>query len=310
MLAVPTGFRRSVESHNIKREAFLDWLEASTVFSGEEFSRTDVVDYLLDHDWYAKQDLAREFVGEMWDELRTRLAWLGDNSIVHIDDEFASLRLDAQGWREAPVHSFCLVVSFGPRFVDWHGQFSTIYNTQGQLFELITKAAMESRFHDWKFIHTGWGSGNSLKLKDIVDRIVARTGEREGISDYVSDASNDAGVDLVWYLPFADGRGGTPIYLAQCASGSNWIHKIGEPDIKVWEKIIDFAATPNVAFSIPFALAEVDLRRHSNRSGTRLLLDRYRLLEQNTMEEQWVPPELRDRLVEWLEPLVQWILER
>ena len=310
MLGVPRGFRRSVESHNIDRSAFLDWLEASVVFSGEEFSRADVVDFLVDHEYYDKQDLAWEFVGEMWGEFRTRFSWLREHSIVDIDDEFAGVRFDGLGWREAPVHSFCLVLSFGPRFGDWQDAFGKTQNDQGWLFELITKAAMESRFNDWEFIHTGWGSGNAGKLKDVVDHIIARTGEREGLSEYASDEANDAGVDLVWYLPFADRRGGTPIFLAQCASGFNWTKKIGEPDVDLWRKIIDFAAIPYLAFAIPFGLSEVELRRHSNRSGTRLLLDRYRLLEQNSMEDHWVPHPLRDTLIDWLEPRVQWILEK
>ena len=310
MLAAPTGFRRSVGSHNIDSAAFLDWLEASAVFAGEEFSRADVVDFLMDHGYYVAQEFAWEFVGEMWSELRTRLSWLGGHAIVEIDEEFAAVRGQGQGWREAPVHSFCLVLAFGPRFADWRAKFGKTQNTQGQLFELIAKAAMESRFNDWEFIHTGWGSSNAKKLKDIVDHIVARTGEREGLSEYASDNANDGGVDLVWHLPFPDRRGGTPIYLAQCASGFNWTSKISEPDVDWWRKIIDFAAIPHLAFAIPFGLSEVELRRHSNRSGTRLLMDRYRLLGQNSGEEHWVPRQLRARLIGWLEPRVQWILQK
>ena len=308
MLGAPRGFRRSVGSHNICRAAFLDWLEASAVFSDEDFSRADVVDFLLDHGYYDKQDLAWEFVGEMWGELRTRLTWLREHAIVEIDDEFAAV--PGMGWREAPVHSFCLVLSFGPRFSDWRRRFGNSHNTQGWLFELITKAALESRFIDWEFIHTGWGSGNATKLQDIVDGIITSTGEREGLPEYASANANDGGVDLVWHLPFADRRGGTPIYLAQCASGYNWTHKIGEPDVDLWRKIVDFAAIPYLAFAIPFGLSEVDLRKHSNRSGTRLLLDRYRLLGQNSREEHWVPLQLRTDLIGWLEPRVEWILER
>ena len=310
MLGIPNGFRRSIGQHNIDRATFLDWLETTAILSGEEIARPEIVAYLVDHQIYDSQDFAWVFVAEMWDEFKTRLAWLGDHSPIRFHDDFASIQADDLDWRAVPVHTYCLVVSIGPRYDGWNSQFRNTLNSQGQLFELITKAAMESRFNHWRFIHTGWGSGNATRLQDIVDRIIDCTGERLGNAEYAPASANDAGVDLIWHLPFVDRRGGTPIFLAQCASGYNWKNKIGEPDIDMWGKIIDFPARPNAAFSIPFSLTQTDLRMHSNQLGTRLLLDRYRLLAQSAAEVSWVPDSLRSDLVTWLEPKVEWMMTR
>lgn len=310
MIGTPKGFRRSVNVHNIDRDIFLDWLESTVILSGEELAKPDLVDHLIDQQLYDSQEFAWDFVAEMWDEFKARLAWLGQHSPIAFYDEFASIRANELNWSSVPAHSFCLAVSIGPKFDGWSGQFQSTLNEQGMLFELITKAAMETRFSQWQFIHTGWGSENITKLEDIVNRIVDCTGNQAGNLAYASEDANDAGVDLVWHLPFVDGRGGVPVYLAQCASGFNWQHKIGEPDIGTWGRIIEFAVQPNAAFSIPFSLNQTDLRRHSARSNTQLLLDRYRLLAQDAPELQWVPDDLQSRLITWLEPKVNWLMTR
>ena len=116
-------------------------------------------------------------------------------------------------------------------------------------------------------------------------------------------------VVLVWQLEFADARGGAPIYLAQCASGNNWVDKVNEPSIREWTKIVDFAVPPNKAFSLPFSLSERELRRQSNRAGG-LLVDRYRLLAQDVSEDTWIPGLLRGELIDWLDPRIDWIISR
>ena len=301
------GFKRSVSSHNIIAETFLDWLEATSLFAEEEFSHTDIVDYLVEEQLYDSQDFASEFVSLSWTELQRRLAWLGIHSPIIFRDRLMVRQLD---WTEVPAHSFCLVVSLGPKYDNWGTRFGPDYNEQGRLFELITKAAMEVSFSGWRFFHTGWSRDNVSRLKDVIDNLVSNIDERNGFPNaYAPYSANDAGVDLVWHLPFADHWGGAPVYLAQCASGMRWADKIHEPDINEWTKFIDFAAVPNKAFSLPFALNEKQLRQQSNRAKG-LLLDRYRLLAHNRPEDEWVPTDLREALVTWLEPRIDWIIGR
>ena len=307
MIRNPRGFNRSVSQHNIDFEAFLDWLEATAIFLGEELSQTDVVDYLVEEHLYDDQNFASTFVSFGWTEVERRLSWLGSFSPIRFYDRWMVREAE---WTHIPAHSFCLAVSFGPKCDGWTGEFGNDYTEQGRLFELITKSAIEARFQGWELVHTGWSRENALKLPDVVDNLVLAIDERVGdLAQYASRDANEAGLDLVWHLPFADSRGGGPVYLAQCASGLNWPDKVSEPNLSEWRKIVDFAAVPNKAFSLPFALDERELRRQSNRSGG-LLLDRYRLLAHGRPESDWIPGDLSNDLIAWLEPRIDWIIDR
>ena len=306
MLSIPRGFRRSVSEHNIDDETFLDWIETTTLIAEEELSPTDVVECLIEEQLYDDQDFASEFVSSGWADLRSRLERLGQHSPIKFNDRWMLRCVD---WKDVPAHSFCLVVSYGPKYDQWNKCFGSDYTEQGDLFELLTMAAMERRFLGWKFLHTGW-SKNTLKLPEVISDLVSHIGERAGNTKfYASDQANEAGVDLVWHFPFVDRRGGIPVYLAQCASGNNWVDKVCEPNINEWNKKIDFATIPSKAFSLPFSLSEKKLRQQSVRSGG-LMLDRYRLLAHEVSEDDWVPDTLKDSLIEWLEPRIHWILRR
>lgn len=305
MLSHPSGFLLSVRERNIEDSLFLDWLEATSMFLEEELSQTDVVDHVVQEQIFEEQDNASEFVLSAWSALERRLSWLGSYSPIAFQDRWMIRQLD---WQDVPAHSYCLVVSLGSRYEDWHTTFGPNYVEQGRLFESITRAAMKARFRGWEFLQTGWSRDNASKLAAVIDDLISAIDERKGKpDDYLDQDAKDAGVDLVWHLRFADVRGGAPIYLAQCASGKNWVDKVNEPNIREWTKIVDFAVTPSKAFSLPFALSERELRRQSNRAGG-LLVDRYRLLEQDDSESTWLPGPLRLELIEWLDQRIDWII--
>ncbi len=307
MLSHPSNFLLSKQGRNNDNSLFLDWLESTSLFLEEEFSQTDIVDHLVEEQLYEDQSVASEFVLSEWVALKQRLSWLGSYSPIGFKDRWVVRQLD---WRKVPAHSYCLVVSFGPKCDGWSSRFGRDYTEQGRLFELITRAAMESRFSGWRFLHTGWARDKASKLSTVIGNLISAIDERKGNPDnYLARDAKDAGVDLIWHLPFADGRGGAPVYLAQCASGENWVYKVNEPNINEWTKIVDFAAVPNKAFSLPFSLGERELRRQSNQAGG-LLLDRYRLLAHSVSESKWVPAPLRQDLIDWLEPRIDWIINR
>ena len=273
----------------------------------EELSQTAVVDHLVQEQIVENQQSAAEFVHSAWAALQVRLSWLGSYNPIVFKDRWMVRRLD---WQVVPAYSYCLVVSLGSKYDDWHASFGTNYTDQGRLFESITKAAMEARFSGWTFLQTGWSRDNTPKLAVVIDDLISAIDERKGnTGGYLDLNAKDAGVDLVWHLRFADSRGGAPIYLAQCASGKNWPEKVNEPNINEWTKIVDFATPPNKAFSLPFSLSERELRRQSNRAGG-LLVDRYRLLAQEVSEDAWIPGPLPRELIDWLDPRIAWIINR
>lgn len=98
---------------------------------------------------------------------------------------------------------------------------------------------------------------------------------RDALSSY-----NDAGVDVVVWWRFADGRRGFPVLLAQCTVQLSWESKVHDIDIDLWRAWIDFdTVPPQRALVIPFA----DRRDHPQWPDRTLkagvILDRVRLLE-------------------------------
>lgn len=307
MLSFPSGFLKSVREQNIEDSLFLDWLEATSMFFEDELSQTVVVDHLMQEQIFEDQDNASTYVLAAWSALERRLSWLGSYAPITFEDRWMIRQVH---WQHVPAYSYCLVVSLGSRFEDWHATFGPDYSDQGRLFESITKAAMKARFHGWRFIQTGWSRNNTSKLAAVIDDLISDINERKGNpDDYLNQNARDAGVDLVWHLQFADARGGTPIYLAQCASGRNWVSKVNEPNIKEWAKIVDFAVPPSKALSVPFSLSDRELRRQSNRAGG-LIVDRYRLLAHDVSEDDWMPTSLRAESIEWLSPRISWMVSK
>ena len=116
------------------------------------------------------------------------------------------------------------------------------------------------------------------------------------IEPWENPGGNEAGLDLLFYRPFPN-RVGVPVYLMQ-------VHKLHEPDLNVWTKIILFAATPSKAIAIPFALLDKEFKQRCNRVNG-MLLDRYRLLAAVNHNGKWVPNFLETEIVDWITPRLQ-----
>lgn len=91
---------------------------------------------------------------------------------------------------------------------------------------------------------------------------------------------NDAGVDVVVWRPFVDGRPGFPVLLVQCTVQLTWEGKLEDINVDLWQRWIDFpTAPPQKALVIPFAeTGPVELwTDRTTRAG--MIIDRIRLLE-------------------------------
>jgi len=306
MLSLPRHVNRSVTKHNSRFEVFCDWLEASVLLDDGELSQSDVVDTLVEEHIYdgANPDFCSEYVTSAWKELRRRLSWTGKGTPIG----FKHQRMEALcDWTEALAHSFCLVLGLAPHYSGWVDAFGPDYTEQGALFEELTREAMQAVFHDWEFTPTGWSTDRESKIHEVVPRLATALCEETGNLDrWANELAHESGLDLVWHRRFPDGRGGFPVYLAQCASGADWPEKLHTPDLAEWKKLIDWQGLPAKAFALPFALLDGEFRRRSNKVQG-LLLDRYRILSPSADGRHWLSRELSERLKSWLDPRVRWL---
>src|SRR5205085_5811090 len=261
---------------NIDFAILCDWIEGSALFQDEEeLKASEVIDILTENNIYASQDFAWEIITSAWGELSRRLAWIGNATPV----EIARLRLRRLcRWQDAPAHSFCMALSYAQWYPRWAKQFGQDHTEQGELFERLTKEAMEKFFPDWVIYRTGWSRTQATRLNGLVRDVVNRLGEAIGnVQRWTNNKANEAGLDLLCYKPFIDGRVGVPVFLMQCASGGNWEGKLHTPNMQIWKKIVQWASTPKKAFAMPYALPDDEFIEDCNLANG-LFLDRYRLL--------------------------------
>lgn len=303
MLSLPTkGVAPSVDKHNVRLDIFCDWIEASVLFDQEEVSKTDIIDTLCEEYVYREQDFAAERVSNAWTELRRRHLSIHETRPFRIS---SSRITPTATWQNAIAHSFCLLLTLAEWHREWAKPFGNDYTDQGELFELLTMKSMETQFPHWVAYNTGWSRSHSTTLKEIVQEITDRLGDSEGdVHKWAVKSAKDAGLDLLLYRPFPDERVGVPVYLVQCSSGADWKTKLHKPDMKIWTKVIDFAATPRKAFSTPYAFEDQEFLRNCNLVDG-MLLDRYRLLAASKINQQWLSESLRERIVTWAAPRIE-----
>jgi len=303
MLAIPAkGMGQSINAHNVRIDVLCDWIEASALFLDEAaLPDTEVVEALVEGEIYASQSFAWEIVADAWSQVRRRQEWIGQASPIDVQ---AHRLVRQREWRQAPAHSFCLALTLAHLYPVWARQFGKDFTEQGELFEKLTQMSLEVLFPGWKVHATGWTRTHTKKLHAVVEEIANLLNESKGeIGRWTKPQANEAGLDLLCYRPFPDGRVGVPLYLMQCASGRDWEDKLHTPRLEIWTKIIQFAARPAKAFATPFAIAEGDFPRVSA-SVTGLTLDRYRLLSCGRDNPDWLSDELAQRIIAWLAPRV------
>lgn len=298
MLAIPNhGVSRSIGAHNSDLNICCDWIEASVLFRQEDVTDAEIVDLLLDNQYYDKQDFAWEFVNDIALNLKERARLLGRGYPVNV----GAHRFSPNGTMDDfPAYSFCLALSLSVPYPGWAKAFGADFTSQGELFERLTAQSVSNSFGGWTVHSTGWTRTQTNKLKTVVKTIAALLGESAGdILRWSKASANEAGLDLLCFRPFPDGRVGVPIYLMQCASGKNWEKKLHTPNLNTWRKLITFAADPKKAFSMPFALMESDFTIHTAVVDG-LLLDRHRLLAPGITTPNWISADLEVDIRNWI----------
>lgn len=311
MLVLPKiGMASSVEpEHKVELDVLCDWIEASLAFTKLSFiSGSDVVDILCEEEIYESQEFAWELVDNAITELQRRQTCLAGGSPFDVQGDRIVRTKD---WEAVPAYSFCLTLACAKWYPDWSasmvktGKKRPDYSEQGQLFELLTSAALEKLLPGWKVHRAGWSPDNAAKIQKVVSDVVKILREAEGeLQPWVPEDANEAGLDIVCYRPFADSRPGLPTIFVQCASGKHHEHKLGTPNMKEWGKIIRFTAVlPQRSFVTPYVFTDNEFKRVSNKVDG-LLLDRVRLLSAGNDGGEWVSADLATNLREWVTPRI------
>ena len=304
MLALPRrGFQRSVNQHNIELAVCCDWLEATALFTDEgSVTGAEVVDVLRENEIYATQEFAWELVNGAFANIQERRRLLGAGYPLHLANRTRLER--SQGWERYPGYTFCLTLSLAYAYPEWARAFGPDFTVQGELFERFTAESVQASFAGWSVRATGWTRTNTRGLRAIVDEVATLLGEATGdLLRWTKRSAKEAGLDLLCFRAFPDGRVGVPVFLVQCASGLDWKAKLRTPDLRIWTKIITFASNPKKAFATPFALQDSDFIQSCNVVNG-LLLYRFRLLAPGRALHDWLSEDLTSRLTEWVRPRI------
>lgn len=303
MLQVPRrGFQPSAKKNNIKVEILGDWLEANLLFFQEPISKVDVVDFLDEQQICMDQDLAHIIADEGWSELRRR------KQAASISD--ARLSIDGKSvytgvrWEDDPIRAFFVALSLFYAYPDW-GEERRNAPVQGLLFERVVEAISRNLFPGWETYRVGWSPAFTESMHDVVKELCDRLNcvGSSKLDHWIPDQAKDGGLDLVCYKHFNDDREALPIYLLQCASGSNWRAKVNTPSPDNWQKYLDSAVRPGTGIAAPFVVPAKKLRV-SALQGQAIVLDRLRLLSGLYVDESVIDEPLKSDVIEWLTPFL------
>ncbi|WP_295376863.1 hypothetical protein [uncultured Pseudacidovorax sp.] len=305
MLALPeSGMHRSVSAQNVNLGIFCDWLECNALFSEESFSKSDVIDLLVENEIFDEQDFASALVDSAWGIVRSRVDRIQSAANIRVERS----RIEREGvWTDDVGYSFCLslccLTYLYPRALNAANRDVQL---QGDLFEAFTVESLGRMLPQWEIRRVGWSPSNPVRLKDCIDEIIAELNERENNDRelHVTSSANELGLDILAHYSFGDADSASTVLMIQCASGDNWKQKRHTPQLEIWNKIINFVSRPIKGFAIPYAFADItDFRTHATPvSG--LFLDRNRLLNPAKDGVAWLSDPLGVRLKAWCEMYV------
>ncbi len=223
-----------------------------------------------------------------WMEIERRANLCGDAYPFEVTSSHIQL---VEGWERKP-YAFLLLLS----------QLGQKAGPQGlpaeRLFEESAVAAARQYFG---------GAANGVKAFHFAFPRPTRTGFRTALADLLRqisegqmngdatlmDDQKDSHLDVVSWVPFADGNPGQLIAFGQCATGSHWRSKTSELEPKSFQKkwlVQQFVIDPIRMFFIPHSVEKDHWTNTSHDCG--LLFERCRMsihLEQppNTLADNW-----------------------
>lgn len=281
-----TGYGSPARPTGRRVELFADWIEAHVVAREGPVAKPELVDLLDNAGMVLDNDDGWQLVNDAFARCRSRMRNMGQSYPFVV----AGSEIDEA--HEALPYRFCLLASLPEQLQVLRSTYPTAFR---DLFEEVTAEALKRLFPSWEVVQTGWSTiaaeGRGSVIQMIADRVRARTHDPR-----VFPHANDAQVDIAAFRPFRDSRAGYPVLLGQCATGVNdWRDKAIRPNLDRWIKAVQFSATPQRLFAVPFSLDDETFYEASFECSG-LLLDRNRICENMPS----LPADLHARVSDWL----------
>lgn len=272
-----------------------DWLELSALVASDgDSSGQDLVaalkrsgssdaltdddhdDHPLDRQVEQEDDRLEGIADAAFSQLELRERYLGEKYPFSLNGVLQA-RTDA----ESTVYAFLTAITS----LGWKNEEAP--ESAASLFELVSAAALLNYLGGTRATRTfdfGFPRANGSKaFRDAVDELCRQM--EEGIGCNVSrpriDQVKDSKLDLVAWIPFADGRSNQLSVFGQCSTGANWMGKMNELQpvdfCKKWLKDQP-AMNPILAFFVPRHIGD-DYWPDAAIGHHRLLFDRLRIAQ-------------------------------
>jgi len=250
-------------------EQLADWLEASLLSStaSDRIADADIRDVFEEAG--RDSDTCLDVIQQL---LRERERILGTAYPVAREGQGFRRR---GNWNNFLCYSFLLFVSMNQSYAEL--RFRAGAQEPSFLFENLALRAL-STFFGAIAVRVGAPRVAPVpaSLPHAIEYLCREVGEsarvRGGLEQH---AMGDDGLDIWFVKPFGDGRASSFSLLAQCAIGDNWKAKRGELRLEIWNRHVDWHATPMLAFAVPFQIPRDSWRETAATSG--MVIDRLRI---------------------------------
>jgi len=155
------------------------------------------------------------------------------------------------------------------------------YGESDPLFDAIVREATARIWGDeGRSLVFGWPPQDDRPtgFSEAVTWVGTKLGIPDGVMDRPTE-EKDAGVDVISWRPFADGRTAYPVYLFQNTIRANYVNKVREVEPSMWHSWLRFGRMPSVGFAIPFAVPHGDDRWLKLSYTADIVFDRLRIAD-------------------------------
>ena len=175
------------------------------------------------------------------------------------------------------------------------------WNAVVRLFEQLSVAALSGLFGPGsRALRFGYPA-DAPRPSRFADALVWLAGEL-GYSvgpGRTTSSDQDAGVDAIAWRPFADGRTGFPVVMAQCTLQHDYESKGSDIVLSRWRSLLSLRQDPLTALVVPFSLgSSIDPWEGANFTVD-VVIDRFRICELLATVDLTAWPE-RNHLAGWL----------